>query len=391
MRIRSLLVLPVLALACSGESQSQPHAAYSEATLAEYLQAMPDQERLSANLPTAQDTPGALTQAGNAVLAAQGVAFARAVNRPVRTLVTTLRLITAFKPSFFDAEAKKFVWGPWDNEDGVGQVALYVQKNGPGADFEYSYALLRAATADLEDATPVIAGGTTPDPDDRFRGVGVTLWDLEANHQFDLAHDPAAGEGRGRGRFVTLFGHQTAEGGDGAFNLAVFRSFVAERELGAAADPEPIDVDYFYGRWMSNDGVRVDFVDSEVLADLCDASAESCFENDAVADADERLEYDAFFINRGLGRAEARVSAGDLSAPVRVIECWNPGLNRTSFQIGTDGANGGEMVETMENGSCAAPADQSPSALGLPTLDGVEPALLEAMSCAAERGLSACD
>jgi hypothetical protein len=300
-------------------------------------------------------------------------------------------VITAFKPTFFDAGAQKFVWGPWDSEDGVGKAALYVEKNGPGADFEYSYALLRSATADLDGATAVIAGGTTPDPEDRFRGVGVTLWDLEANRQFDEAHDPAGSVGRGRGRFVTLFGHQTAEGGDAAFNIAVFRDFVAEREVGASMDPEAIDVDYFYGRLISTDGVRVDFVDSKILADLCDASAESCFENDALADADEQLDYDAFFVNRGQGRAEARLSAGDLSSPVRVIECWNPGLHRTSFQIGTDGANGGAMVETMENGSCAAPADQARSALGLPTLDDVDAVLLDAMSCAAERGLSACD
>lgn len=391
MRTRTLLCLPALALACgSGESQTEPNDTYSDETLAEYLQALPDQERLSSSLPTADDTPGALTAGGNAALAAQGIVFARAVNRPVRTLVTSLRLITAFRPTFFDAGEQKFVWGPWDNEDGVGKVALYVQKNAPGADFEYSYALLRAATEDLALATPVIAGGATPDPEDRFRGVGVALWDLEANHQFELAHDPAGGVGRGRGRFVTLFGHHASATGDAAFNVAVFRDFVAERELGATADPEPIDVDYFYGRLISSRGERVDFVDSQILADLCDSSAESCFENDAVRDADEQLEYDAFFVNRGLGRAEALVSAGDLSSPVRLIECWSPGLQRTSFQIGA-GTSGEAMVETMENGSCAAPADQSASELGLPTLEDVDAALLDAMSCAAQRGLSACD
>jgi hypothetical protein len=388
-----LLIAPALLLACSGESPAEPQAneAYSAETLAEYLQALPDQDRLSASLPMAEDTPGALTAGGNAALAAQGIAFARAVNHPVRTLVTTLRLITAFRPTYFDAAAQKFVWGPWDNQDGAGKVALYVQKNGPGADFEYSYALLRAPTEDLAQATAVIAGGATPDPEDRFRGAGVALWDLEANHQFNLARDSAASEGRGRGRFVTLFGHQSSAAGDAAFNVAVFRDFVAEREVGVSVDPEPIDVDYFYGRLISSEGVRVDFVDSQVVADLCDTSAESCFDADAVSDADEQLDYDAFFVNRGLGRAEARVSSGDLSSPVRLIECWNQGLVRTSFQIGTEGASGGAMVETMENGSCAAPADQSAEALGLPTLDDVDATLLDALSCAAERGLSGCD
>ena len=85
--------------------------------------------------------------------------------------------------------------------------------------------------------------------------------------------------------------------------------------------------------------------------------------------------------------AEARLSEGDLSAPVRVIECWTAGLNRTSFQLGTDSA----MVGTLENGSCAAPLDRSSRELGLPTLESVDPALLAAMNCAADHGLSGCD
>ena len=280
------------------------------------------------------------------------------------------------------------MWGPWDNENGVGKVALYVQKNAAGADFEYSYALLRAAGDDLGEATAVIAGGATPDPIDRFHGVGVALWDLEANHAFDLQHAPGgAPEGQGRGRFVTLFGHRSQTSGDAAFNVAVFRNFVPERAVGTSDSPEPLDVDYFYGRLIGSGGQRVDFVDSEVLADLCDGSADSCFEHDAVSDAEERFDYDAFFIQRGAGRAEARLSEGDLNGPVRVIECWNTGLNRTSFQVGTDAT----MVETMENGSCVAPTDHSANELGLPTLEEVDPALLSAMSCAAERGLIGCD
>jgi hypothetical protein len=385
MRTRAIIILPLIA-ACSGENASEPRDSYRDETLAEYLQALPDQERLSADLPTALDTPGALTQPGNAVLAAQGVAFARDVNRPVRILVAALRRITSFPPTRFDAAEQKFVWGPWDNENGAGKVALYVQKNAARADFEYSYALLRSAGDDLAHASAVIAGGATPDPQDRFRGVGVALWDLEANHAFDAAHG-AAPEGQGRGRFVTLFGHHTQASGAAAFNVAVFRDFVPEREPGAAANPEPLDVDYFYGRLIGTDGQRVDFVDSQVLADLCDTSADSCFEHDRVSDAAERFDFDAFFIQRGLGRAEARLSEGDLNGPVRVIECWNAGLDRTSFQIGTDA----DMVETMENGSCAGPTARSASELGLPTLEDVDPAMLSAMSCAAERGLIGCD
>jgi hypothetical protein len=44
------------------------------------------------------------------------------------------------------------------------------------------------------------------------------------------------------------------------------------------------------------------------------------------------------------------------------------------------------MVE-MENGTCAAPTDQSGMLLGLPTLADIDPAMLGVVSCAAEIGL----
>jgi hypothetical protein len=267
-------------------------------------------------------------------------------------------------------------------------MALVVRENEPGSDFEYSYSLVRATRSDLSDATPVISGGSTPDAENPSHGIGIALWDLEADHDFVLAHDPgAAASGKGRGRFVTLFGHRAASGGDALFNVAVFRNFVPDRTLEQAEVSAPLDVDYFYGRFQGESGVRVDFVDSEVLADLCDTSAETCFEHDVVAGSDEHFDYNAFFVNRGLGRAEARLSDGDLNASVHLVECWSPTLDRTSFQIETDGA----MVETMENGGCAAPADQSPSQLGLPELSDIDPALLRAMTCAAEHGLIGCE
>jgi len=388
MRNRAILLLPSLALACGGEPPPDAGDEYQPSTLATYLQALPQQDRLSVGIPTADDTPGALTHAGDAVLAAEGVRFARAVNQPVRHLVIALRDIVSFPPTRFDATRREFLWGPWNNPREAGKMALVVRQNDPGSDFEYSYALVRATASDLSDAVPVISGGSTPDADDPSLGVGVALWDLEANHDFVLAHDRSESHASdGRGRFVTLFGHRAVSGGEALFNVAVFRNFVPEQTLGQAAAPAPLDVDYFYGRLLGAAGMRVDFVDSEVLADLCDDSAETCFEHDVVADSDERFDYSAFFVNRGLGRAEARLSEGDLDASVHLVECWSPTLDRTSFQIETDGA----MVETMENGGCAAPADQSPSELGLPDLGDIDPAMLRAMTCAAEQGLIGCE
>jgi hypothetical protein len=49
------------------------------------------------------------------------------------------------------------------------------------------------------------------------------------------------------------------------------------------------------------------------------------------------------------------------------------------------------MMETLENGSGAAPADQSAADRGIPTLDDIDPALLGLTRCAAENGLIGCE
>lgn len=173
--------------------------------------------------------------------------------------------------------------------------------------------------------------------------------------------------------------------------MSRFRDFVAERELGGPLGSGAHRRGLFLRSPDQQHRGSYRLRRSQLSADLCDTSADSCFDEDVVSDADEQVEYGAFFVNGGPGRVEARLSAGDLSAPVRVTECWSPGLQRTSLQIGAQGASGATMVETMENAGCAAPADQSARALGLPTLGDVDSPLRAAMSCAAERGLSACD
>jgi hypothetical protein len=391
MRLRTGILLLGLLPACSGNEEGASSDGYDADTLAAYLSAIPEQERLLAAVP-ALDEPGALSIAGDAVLGAHGVEFARSVNRPVRALVATLRAITSLPPTQFDAAGRKFVWGPWKHERGVGQVALVIAQNPAGADFRYGYLLLRSTDGSLEGATPVISGGSTPDADEPERGVGVALWDVDADRQFELDHGSADGAERGRGRFVTLFGHEAAEQGDSYFNLAVFRNFVPEEALREDAAAEPLDVDYFYGRFDGEGGMRLDFVDSDVRANLCGTDVESCFAGAPPASPGaERFEYNAFFVNRGAGRAEARLSEGDLDRSARFVECWNPGLRRSSFQVEGTGVNAGMMMETLENGGCAAPADQSAVEIGIPTLDDIDPALLGVMSCAAENGLIGCE
>jgi hypothetical protein len=236
MRLRTGILLLGLVPACSGNDEGAAGDGYEADTLAAYLLAIPEQERLLTAVPTL-DEPGALSSAGDAVLGAYGVEFARSVNRPVRSLVATLRAVTSLPPTRFDAVGRKFVWGPWEHERGAGQVALVIAENPAGADFRYGYALLRSTDGAFEGATPVISGGTTPDADDPERGVGVALWDADADRQFEIDHAGADGAEHGRGRFVTLFGHEAAEQGESHFNLAVFRNFVPEDALRARPRP----------------------------------------------------------------------------------------------------------------------------------------------------------
>ncbi|MEZ4271537.1 MAG: hypothetical protein R3C68_08930 [Myxococcota bacterium] len=46
-------------------------------------------------------------------------------------------------PTFFDSEKKQMLWGPWDNDDGVGTVMVLVTDEGEDADFRYSYVFFR--------------------------------------------------------------------------------------------------------------------------------------------------------------------------------------------------------------------------------------------------------
>jgi hypothetical protein len=378
-----LVLLPAFCFACGGDDDTTRGDTYSSETLAAHRRAIPTEERLVASEPQLSQT-GAQTRPGSTVLAAYGVDLARAVNRPVRALVWALRAISELDPSYYDLAERRFVWGPWAHERGVGKVALVVAENEPGADFTYSYMLVRTPGDTLDDATPVILGGATPDAADPDRGVGVALWDVEANHTFEVDNGGDT-ESTGRGRFVTLFGHDTAAEGEAHYNLAAFRDFVPDD-----AEPSqtgPIDVDYFYGRFQGSDGARVDFLDSDVLANICGASSESCFEDAAPASTGtERFEYGAYVLNHGLGRAEVRLSEGDLAAPTRFVECWDTAFQQTSFQMEASGS----MVEMRQDGSCAAPTDQSAAELGLPTLDDVDAELLTVMGCAAENGLVGC-
>jgi hypothetical protein len=388
------LFVPALLLACGaaagdeepqGTDEPTDNAGYDVTLLEQYKSALPEDEEVTAVVPGPDGTPNALTALGDAELAALAIKSARDINRPAKLIVRVLRAITDVPPTLYDSEKKEFVWGPWENEDGHGQVIATIRENPPDDDFKYSYALIRLVDSDLATAAAVIWGGATPDPDDDTRGAGVTLWDFEANLDFEKAHDPHfdADARRDEGRFAMVYGAGRGEedNGDFAFNVAVFRDFVSkDGGLGA----EPANLDYFFGHFTGDDGLTVDFLDWQLTANLCDAAADTCFEMAGDGQA-ETLNLHAAFVNRGVGRAEAVVSGGDLEQVVGVTECWDDAIDRTYMGVSDDG------VMVVEQGTCQEPFAATLVELEIPTLADVDQAGLALMDCVASNGLAACE
>jgi hypothetical protein len=282
-------LFPLACFACSGaesESNEMAEAGYDLELLEEHRSAIPDEEQVQVVVPGPSGEANALTRLGNAELAGLAISSAVQVNLPAKVMVGLLRRIVKVKPTLYDSEKKQFVWGPWKNDDGHGDVLVYIQENEPNADFRFSYAFVRIAGNDVSTGAPVIWGAGTPDRENARYGVGVTLWDFEANNAFEAEHDPdyAANTPREQGRFAQLYGRDQGDDGEFTFNVSVFRNFMPDD---AGPNDSPADLDYFFGRFEGNDGNRYDFLDWQLDADLCDATAESCFENNTVDDVRE--------------------------------------------------------------------------------------------------------
>ncbi len=374
------LAAPLGLLACGSEGANSN---YDEQTLQAFLTAIPTTERLTTSVPSSLDQANALTPEGDAELARAAIEAAGSVNAPAMIMVRLLREIVELPPTLFDSEERRFLWGPWPNDQGVGNVFVYIEEAPPEADFKYHYAFARAIDNDVSTAKPVIWGGATPDPANPDRGVGVTLWDFEVNNAFDQEHDPNydASSPRDRGRFVSLYGHGDGADGEYAFNVAVFRDFISKD---AGPEATAADLDFFYGRFNANAGFSVDFLDWAFSGDLCDAAADSCFDDNVQADLNEDFMFRVAFLNQGPGRAEATLSGGDLAEVVDAMECWDDMHNRTAFELSTDA---GALVQ---EGSCSAPFDQPLDSLGLPTLADIDQETMTDLVCVAENGLEPC-
>jgi hypothetical protein len=372
-------LLPISALACAGRGETLLEFNFDSGTLDSYRSAIPAEERLVAGVPAAAGS--SLSDDSAAVLAGQGVVFARGINRTTRDIARTLRLLAQQQPDHFDTEREEFVWGPWEMPSGPGQGLLSIRRDPSAADFEYSYTLLRQMPDAPHTRTAVVWGGTNLDEENPHQGSGLTAWDLDANAAFEAAHgqgdelDPSVGQGR----FAMVHGYASSGTDSVFFHRATFRDFVAPAgdRAGLVA---PVSVDHFYGRVAEPAGTVVDFLRSEIDSDLCGSSPTSCFGSESGHGHPERFVFGEFVVDSGSGRAEVVLSGGDLSTEVALTECWNAALTRTSYLLRTDDS----AVQMMPSATCAGRAAQSSEELGLPTLDDVQPWLLDALDCAVD-------
>ncbi len=374
------LLLPLSLVACTAAEEDD--GSFDAALVQEYRSALPSSERLRSGIPTPASRAGALALEADSDLARLAIEAAFAVNLPAALMVATLEVITAFPPTTYDAEKRELVWGPWDNDDGVGKVLLYVAENDADADFRYAYAFARLMGDDSSAAVPVIAGAATPDREDPDRGVGVTLWDIDANNAFDAEHDPSFVPElrRAQGRIVMLYGTGEDADAEFAFNVALLRDFVDED---AEVGTDPADADFLYGTALDPEGARLHFMDWTLTGDLCDTAADSCFEGNVVDDLDERFALRAAFTGTA-GRGEAAVTGGDLEADVNLVDCWDEFMATEYYSV-----EAGTL--TIKDGTCAGGGEVTLAERGVPTLDAIDPELMDALDCVATEGLDACE
>lgn len=369
--------------AADGTEDPNPNDQIDQALLAEYRAALPSMGELQATAPQASAAAlrSSITAVGDTALypdASHDIVIG--INGAVSGIIQLMEQVVMVPPTVFNSETKEFVWGPWDNEDGIGFVAAYIRDAGEGEDFRYQYALLRGIDNDLAKMQPVIWGGATPDADNEDHGVGITLWDFEANRAFEEANNPDyANLVLDQGRFVALYSKGYDEkdpSAEVAFVLATFRGFVPQDK----PDQAPTDLDYFYGRYTSAD-MTGDFLDWEAGIDVSEPA-------DGLA---ENVGVRMLFLNEGTGRAEADAAGGSLAAneAVHVTECWDDSISRTYLltELLADGTPAQSFTEGTIEGCGSFQA--SLSEIGIPSLDDVDPALRAALSDVATNGIPA--
>jgi hypothetical protein len=390
----SLTVLP----ACDGGGPGDGDgdtADYDAELLAAYKRALPSAEVLTAPQVSGQGNPNMVI--GETAEYPQFAApIVEGINQHISGIVDGLRAITDTEPTIYNSETLEFVWGPYDNDDSEladDKVLVYIKDEGEDADFRYGYALARGIGNDLSTYAPVIWGGAKPDPANEDHGVGVTLWDFEANRVWEDEHNPEHGD-LTQGRFAALYMKgldADNENNETTVVLASLRGIVSEDDPTA----QPIDFDHLYGHVEIADPATTEPVGIETF-DFVSLEMNADFHPEGNPDGNqELLVLDVVALDAGIGRGEVTVSGGTLDdvgeafAAFDGTECWDATVAQTYLELVATADDGAETVVQTDGAleDCGVFATSLVD-LGVPSLDTIPQDLRAALASAAENGIA---
>ncbi len=303
---------------------------YSNSRLAEdleFLTAIPDKSTLE--LRVAESEPRDLEESESplqvrtdalgdvAVYFLSAFEMATDINSGVFGFLEIVDLVTREIPPTLREKGRR-VWGPWPSEDDPGvDIRFEMQKIEPGL-FVLRFQFRRDEQADTfgfdEGWVSCVHGPIRPRGDVR-RGQGTLTIDLDA-----CARVTDSGEA---GIAVVQYDTTTdADNPTGKTRLDIeFTAFLAKDENGEIGpDAQPLDALYSYAEHSDLSGA----FDFEIWGDIN--------ENDPDLDAVEHLELKVRWKPDRTGRADIRVSEGDLGAFEMLIqECWDSDHKRVYY------------------------------------------------------------
>jgi len=254
---------------------------------------LPD-ERIEVNLPLAYS---AKDEGDWATFYLFTASTTEDINRLVGTVLLWVDTITHdYRPTWVDRSRDSATWGPWSTALDPVETLLWIDRDAETGVTAWGFDQWpRDATQD--DAATVILGevdaGAT-----REVSTGRFTIDFDTIHALDPTEETTG-----------FFAVDYDIGEDGVSGTASFERF----------GPEAIDASYAYAQTFDGEG-RMDLT---VVSDLNPGGG---------AGLDETWDVRSRWLANGSGRADVRVTGGDLGGDtITVIECWDTSFARVYY------------------------------------------------------------
>jgi hypothetical protein len=243
------------------------------------------------------------------------------INRMVGTVLFWVDTITHdYRPSYVDASETNATWGPWATALDPVYTLLWVTRD-PDTDITTWGFDQWPRDAERDASSPVVQGTVDPGAT-REVSTGRFSIDFDAIHALDPTEEAT-------GQFAVDYDI----GADGVSGTATFIDF----------GPDAIDADYAYDQTFDGEG-RMDLA---VVSDLNPGGGSGL---------EETWDVRSRWLASGAGRADVRVTGGDLGATeATVSECWDTSFARVYYRESLSGTEEGDP------GACAYAEAEYPS------------------------------